>query len=212
MKNTIVTVLEKLENSNYFDPAEHLYDAIKGIKRHLNDDNIDLYVNDFLWGIESSTIGDFDGVVKECIALIKSMQALTNTKKTQEPGTIENDMENFFYNSVFCSDLSDLMDELDIDEENLNELEEDWFGICESSTLEKIFVIKKEFAVDSIMASTENWVDRFPENSDITEKEIKKAISDAVDIDKLNDGLPSFYYPNGKEFKVTKADLAKWCS
>ena len=29
-------------------------------------------------------------------------------------------MENFFYDDKFCSDLSDLMDVFDIDEENVN--------------------------------------------------------------------------------------------
>ena len=70
MKELIVEILKKLEHSDYIDPAEHLYDAIKIIKRHLDDDNLEYYIHDFLWGLESSTVIDVDGVVKECSNLI----------------------------------------------------------------------------------------------------------------------------------------------
>jgi len=121
-------------------------------------------------------------------------------------------MENFFYDDRFCSDISDLMDVFDIDDENLAELEDDWLVTCEETTLEKMFVIKKDFAVKAIVNQTDTWEDRFPEESDDLFKQIEKAIGDAIDIDKLNEGLPSLYYPNGKKFKVTKADLVEYCS
>jgi hypothetical protein len=70
MRELIIEILEKLEHSDYIDPAEHLYDAIKVIKRHLDDDNLDYYINDFLWGLENDTVLDVDGVVKECSNLI----------------------------------------------------------------------------------------------------------------------------------------------
>jgi hypothetical protein len=70
MRELIFEILKKLEHSDYIDPAEHLYDAIKVIKRHLDDDNLDYYVNDFLWGLECPTVIDMDGVVKECSNLI----------------------------------------------------------------------------------------------------------------------------------------------
>ena len=121
-------------------------------------------------------------------------------------------MENFFYDDRFCSDISDLMDVFDIDDENLAELEDDWSVTCEETTLEKMFVVRKEFAVNAIVNQTDTWEDRFPEESDDLFKQIEKAISDAIDIEKLNEGLPSLYYPNGKKFKVTKADLVEYCS
>jgi hypothetical protein len=55
-------------------------------------------------------------------------------------------MENFFYDDRFCSDISDLMDVFDIDDENLAELEDDWSVTCEETTLEKMFVVRKEFS------------------------------------------------------------------
>ena len=71
LKKCICEVLEKLDTSNYIDPAEHAYDAIKGIKRHLDDDNLEYYIHDFLWGLENSTVLDVDGDVKECCNLIR---------------------------------------------------------------------------------------------------------------------------------------------
>jgi len=116
-------------------------------------------------------------------------------------------MENFFFDDKFCSDIPDLMRILDIDDENLKDVEDDWSITCEETTLEKIFVVKKEFVINTIINKTDIWEERFPEESDDLFEEIKKAIGDAIEIDKLNEGLPSLYYPNGKMFKITKADL-----
>lgn len=121
-------------------------------------------------------------------------------------------MENFFYDDRFCTDIDDLMCELDIDEETLSDLKDDWEITCEETTLEKIFVIKKEFATDAILTQTDTWEDRFPEDSDSLFKEIKTAIDNAIDIEKLNEALPSLYYPNGKKFKIKKSDLVEWAS
>ncbi len=116
-------------------------------------------------------------------------------------------MENFFYDDKFCSDLSDLFDIFDIDDENIAELPDDWSATCEETTLEKMFEIKKDFAVNAIVEQTDTWEERFPEESDDLFKRIKKAISDAIDIDKLNEAIPSLYYANGKKFVITKQDL-----
>lgn len=59
MKEVILEVIERLDQIEYADTAEHLYDAVKMIKRHLDDDNLDDYIDDFLWGLESSTVFDF---------------------------------------------------------------------------------------------------------------------------------------------------------
>lgn len=86
------------------------------------------------------------------------------------------------------------------------------YEFIEQTELEKLLVIRKDFAVNAIVNQTDIWEDRFPEESDDLFKRIEKAISDAIDIEKLNEGLPSLYYPNGKKFKVTKADLVEYCS
>ena len=48
MKEVILEVLKQLDKIEYVDTAEHLYDAVKCIKRHLDDDNLDHYIDDFL--------------------------------------------------------------------------------------------------------------------------------------------------------------------
>ena len=53
MKEVILEVIERLDQIEYADTAEHLYDAVKMIKRHLDDDNLYDYIDDFLWGLES---------------------------------------------------------------------------------------------------------------------------------------------------------------
>jgi len=81
MRELIIEILKKLEKSNYVDSAEHLYDAIKEINRHINDDNLNYYIPDFLFGLESSTVLDCDGVVKECSNLIHKYIEYKNKDK-----------------------------------------------------------------------------------------------------------------------------------
>jgi hypothetical protein len=40
MKEVILEVLKQLDKIQYVDTSEHLYDAVKCIKRHLDDDNL----------------------------------------------------------------------------------------------------------------------------------------------------------------------------
>lgn len=71
MKELIIEILNKLEKSNYIDTAEHLYDAIRNIKSHIDDENLYLYTNDLLLSLTSCTVIDNDGVIKECILLLR---------------------------------------------------------------------------------------------------------------------------------------------
>ena len=64
-EETIQEVIKILESSDYIDPAEHLYDGLKTIRKNPNN------VHDFLWALESPTIFDFDGNVKQCADMIR---------------------------------------------------------------------------------------------------------------------------------------------
>jgi len=66
-KEIIQKVVRILESSNYFDPAEHLYDGLKVIRRNPNN------LHDFLWALESPTVFDFDGKVKQCADIIRPL-------------------------------------------------------------------------------------------------------------------------------------------
>lgn len=120
-------------------------------------------------------------------------------------------MENFFYCDNFYSDISDLMDELEIDEDNVNDLPGDWEVEVEDTTKEKIFVFEKQSVSDAIIETTDRWEERFPEESESTFKQIESAIKAGIDIDKINELLPSLYYANGEMSIITKDDLIGWC-
>ena len=65
----IKEVISILDTSDYVDPAEHLYDGLKQIKREITYST----VHDFLWALESSTVIDVDGKVAECANKIKPL-------------------------------------------------------------------------------------------------------------------------------------------
>jgi hypothetical protein len=62
-------VITILETSDYVDPAEHLYDGLKLVKREITHNTL----HDFLWALESSTVIDVDGKIEECINKIKPL-------------------------------------------------------------------------------------------------------------------------------------------
>ena len=66
-EETIQEVIKILESSDYIDPAEHLYDGLKVIRRNPNN------VHDFLWALESSTVIDVDGKVKQCADKVRPL-------------------------------------------------------------------------------------------------------------------------------------------
>ena len=83
-KNQIIRkVLEKLESSDYIDPAEHIYDAIKVIKRKLNSNLTQTDIGCFLRGLESSANIDIDGVLAECVNILKN-EFVTKEKAIEE--------------------------------------------------------------------------------------------------------------------------------
>jgi hypothetical protein len=76
VKQTVIDVLNILEEKgdSYIDPAEHIYDAVKVIKRYINDDDLISHIDDFIWGLSSSANGDFDGTLGECIKMLRTLK------------------------------------------------------------------------------------------------------------------------------------------
>jgi hypothetical protein len=72
----IKEVISILDTSDYVDPAEHLYDGLKQIKREITYSTI----HDFLWALESSTVIDVDGKVAKCAEKIKQLLQIYNDK------------------------------------------------------------------------------------------------------------------------------------
>ena len=75
VRQTVIDVLNILEENqdSYIDPAEHIYDAEKMIKRHLDDDDLIMYVGDFIWGLSSDANGDFDGTLVKCVEMLRAL-------------------------------------------------------------------------------------------------------------------------------------------
>lgn len=110
--------------------------------------------------------------------------------------------ENIFYENNFYHDLGDLMDGLDIDEE-MTGIEDDWSIEVQQGVLEPIFQLTQDMLYE--LAS-----DRFPEESESTEKQFAAALR-LIDFEKVNGAMPQLYYPARKKEKITKQDLIDWC-
>ena len=117
-------------------------------------------------------------------------------------------MEHFFYDDTFCSDLEDLANVFDIDEDNINELKDDWQVKVELSDLEPIFDVDAEKLCQLLADANE---DRLSEDFN-EEANVLKALKESIDFNKLKDALPKLYYPNNKFETITKADLVEWFS
>ncbi len=117
-------------------------------------------------------------------------------------------MENFFIDDNFCHDLDDLI-RLCTMEDDIEELADDWSIIVDEAESQKIFILDKDFVVNAISERTDRFEDRFPEddNDDRLSTQIKKAIEQSIDLEKLNSLLPELYYPSGETFEITKKDL-----
>lgn len=116
-------------------------------------------------------------------------------------------MENFFYGDKFYSDISDLLEDIEVEDDNVKNLPDDWSIDCEDCSLEQMFVLTNEFVSNSILERTDKWEDRFPEDTDIVDIKIRKAIEAGIDVDKMNALMPKLWYPNGTMFTITKKDL-----
>ena len=117
-------------------------------------------------------------------------------------------MEHFFYEDTFCSDLEDLANVFDIDEDNVNELKDDWQVRVELSDLEPIFNVDADNLCQLLADANE---DRLSEDFD-EEAKVLKALKETIDFEELKEELPKLYYPNNKFEIITKADLVEWFS
>lgn len=105
----------------------------------------------------------------------------------------------------FFSDLGELMDYLDINEE-LEGIDDDW----------KIEV--KECQLEPIMTLSTDWImervneERFSEEgADNQCARIEKVLDESIDYSKINEMMPQLWYPTAKKITFTKQDLIDWC-
>jgi hypothetical protein len=109
-------------------------------------------------------------------------------------------MENFFYNDKFYSDLGELCDDLDLDDDAIAALPDDWSIEATESKCEKIANITPQFiaqAIDDV---------RWPEDSDNVFDKVIKALK-GIDYAAINAAMPELYYDTEKPFSIEKSDL-----
>lgn len=111
-------------------------------------------------------------------------------------------MENFFYNDEFYDEIGSLLDHLDLDEDDVRELDDDYKLECAESSLEPAIKITANWIAD-------RFEERFPPDSERASKQIMAALL-ALDFEKCNALMPNFYYPARKEFTITKQDLIEY--
>jgi len=113
-------------------------------------------------------------------------------------------MENFFYDSEYCSSIEDLIYKVVDDEDEIYELEDDWEIKCYKSNFEKLEEID-EYWITQRMDE-----DRFPEDDERTVDKLLKLFKDNINFEKINEQMPKLYYENGKSFMITKQDLINY--
>jgi hypothetical protein len=117
-------------------------------------------------------------------------------------------MENFFTGETFCTDLESLMYLLDIDEDKINSLPDDWTYKVEEADLEPMYKLDAD-SISDLLCSAHN--DRYDEDGTQYDK-VTKALQETVDFEKLNSMIPKLWYPNSKFITITKQDLIKYVS
>lgn len=111
-------------------------------------------------------------------------------------------MENFFYNDKFYSEIEDLIEDHDWDEDYLNSIP-DGFKI-------KVIICELKPIIDFSTEWIMNMIDeeRFSEDNDDNEyAKIEKVLKDNIDFEKINSLIPKLYYPTKTTYYITKEDL-----
>ena len=109
-------------------------------------------------------------------------------------------MENFFYEDEFYSELSDLLDRLDLNDEDIADLPDDYKLECKESVLEPLVTLTSDWVSENISE------ERFPEDNDSISYKVSKAL-EQIDFTKANEMMPKLYYATRTKFVITKKDI-----
>lgn len=113
-------------------------------------------------------------------------------------------MENFFQNDKFYPDLGDLIIDLELEDDEVEKLEDNWELEAWQGYLEPLVVLSPDWIIDRVDE------ERFSEDG--SEPEKMANILDQIDWDKINAQIPKLWYegPKSSKFKITKNDLLNW--
>jgi hypothetical protein len=118
-------------------------------------------------------------------------------------------MENFFIEENFYSDLGEYIDSF-YGEDAVLALSDTWYQNAEEADLEPVLKMDDNYLEHLIDNIYDDEIERFPEEPDDTIKKLNKAFMESFDFEKFNKLCPKMYYPNGKRFTITKKDLLEW--
>lgn len=120
-----------------------------------------------------------------------------------------------YYNDGFYDDIEDLIDDLtDYREDNVKKehLESNYpDGItvqeCESKKIQQYDKSDLEYVFDQLYDLVPE--DMFPEDTDVIDRDIKKAVFGAIDLEKLNKAMPEVWFLTEKRTHYSLEDLLK---
>jgi len=115
---------------------------------------------------------------------------------------MDKQLENFFYEDEFHTDLESLIITIGDDFEDFKD---DWSIKVELTDLEPIFDVTVNNLCSLLADANEERLNL--DEEEYEEKAIKKALSESIDFEKLNSLLPKYHYPNSKFEIITKQDL-----
>ncbi len=124
----------------------------------------------------------------------------------------EENNEAFFIDENFYSDISDYVADLDLNDEDITALPDDYTKKIQLATLEPLFTPDKNF-FENIATEICQWEEeRFPEedHDERIFKGLVAALKNSFDKERFIKELPKLYYPNGKFDVLTKKDLVDW--
>lgn len=106
---------------------------------------------------------------------------------------------------VFFSDLGELMDHLDINEE-LEGIDDDWKIEVQKCQLEPIMELSTDWIMERV--DEERYSEEQAENQ---MRKMEKVLNENIDYAKINELMPKLWYPIYKKITFTKQDLIDWC-
>ena len=115
-------------------------------------------------------------------------------------------METFFYGEDYCSDLDSLLGLLDLEEDEIRQLPDDWSIECDEAELQPIL---KLTASDLARIVCDSYEERISEDGNDFD-DLATVFKKCIDFEKLNAEIPRYYYRTGKVFYITKADLMEY--
>ena len=120
-------------------------------------------------------------------------------------------MENFFIDEDFYTGIEDYLAHFELEQDDVEALPDGFEQETELSTLEPICKIDKDWLHKAIINQIiDNHEDRISADDGVleeVEKKIKIALLESINVDKMNEWMPMYYYPNGTKAKLTKQDL-----